>query len=70
MISIEEIQARLREAISQSGKSYSQIAKELGVSQPTISKYMHLNKYPSIDTFANLCEILDVSADEILCLRK
>ena len=70
MISIEGIQKRLREAIAQSGKSQMQIAKQLGVSQPTISKYMRQNKYPSIDTFANLCEILDVSADDILGLRK
>ena len=70
MISIEQIQTKLREAIAQSGKTQKEIAKQLGVSQPTISKYMCQNKYPSIDTLANLCEILDVSADDILCLKK
>ncbi len=27
------------------------------------------NKFPSIETFANLCEVLDVSADDILGLK-
>ena len=64
MILIEDIQKRLREAIKTSGISQSDIARKLGVSQSTVSKYLRLNKYPSIDTFANLCEILDVSSDE------
>ncbi len=35
-----------------------------------VSKYVRLDKFPAIDTFANLCEILDVSSDEILGLKK
>lgn len=69
MITIEEIQKRLREAINQSIVSKSEFARQLGISQSTVSKYLHQNKYPSIDTFANLCKILDVSADEILGLK-
>ncbi len=30
---------------------------------------MRDDKFPSIDTFANICEILDVSSDEILGLK-
>ena len=70
MIAIEEIQKRLREAIKTSGLTQQAIAKKLNVSSGTISKYMRINKYPAIDTFANLCEVLDVSADEILGLKK
>lgn len=47
----------------------TEIANKLGISQSTVSKYLRLNKYPSLDTFANLCEILDVSADDILGLK-
>ena len=47
-----------------------EIAEKLGINPSTVSKYIRLNKFPSIDTFANLCEILDVSADEILGLKK
>ena len=70
MIDILDIQKRLREAIETSHLSKSEIAKRLGVDQSTISKYLHADKFPKIDTFANLCEIIDVSSDDILGLKK
>lgn len=69
MIRIEEIQKRLREAIEYSNISQKELAEKLGINPSTVSKYMRLDKYPSLDTFANICEILDVSADEILGLK-
>lgn len=66
MITIEEIQNRLREAIKQSHISQKELAERLGVNPSTVSKYMRQNKYPSLDTFANMCKILDISADDIL----
>ena len=63
------LQNRIREARTQAGLSQAQLAEKLGVNPSTISKYMRLDKYPSLDTFANLCQILDVSADEILGLK-
>ncbi|MCM1438392.1 MAG: helix-turn-helix domain-containing protein [Roseburia sp.] len=47
----------------------TEIAKQLGITQSTVSKYLRQDKFPSIDTFANLCRVLDVSADEILGLK-
>lgn len=70
MVKIEDIQKRLREEIRTSGISQKEIAQRLGINPSTVSKYLRLDKYPSLDTFANLCEILDVSADEILGLKK
>ena len=70
MVKIEDIQRRLREEIRSSGISQKEIAERLGINPSTVSKYLRLDKYPSLDTFANLCEILDVSADEILGLKK
>ena len=46
-----------------------ELAEKLNINPSTVSKYMRLNKYPSLDTFANICEILDVSADDILGLK-
>ena len=69
MIRIEDIQKRLREAIEYSQISQKELADKLGINPSTVSKYMRLNKFPSIDTFANICEILDVSADEILGIK-
>ena len=69
MILIKDIQKRLREEIKTSNMSQKQIAERLRINPSTVSKYVRLDKYPAIDTFANLCEILDVSADEILGLK-
>lgn len=69
MIKIEDIQKRLREAIEYGAISQKELANKLGINPSTVSKYMRLDKYPSLDTFANICEILDVSADDILGLK-
>lgn len=70
MIDLKDIQKRLREEIKNSHLSQKVIAEKLGINPSTISKYLRLDKFPAIDTFANLCEILDVSADDILGLKK
>ena len=70
MIKIEEIQKRLREAIQYGNITQKELAEKLGINPSTVSKYMRQDKYPALDTFANICEILDISADEILGLKK
>ena len=67
MITLEQIQKRLAEAIKQSGLSQSEIARRLGIKHPQISCYVHGKKMPALDTFANLCKLLDVETDYILC---
>ena len=70
MVELKYIQKRLREEIKNSPLSQKEIAEKLGINASTVSKYTRIDVYPALDTFANLCEILDVSADEILGLRK
>lgn len=70
MILLKDIQQRLREEIKASNLSQKEIAQKLGINPSTVSKYLRLDKFPAIDTFANLCEVLEVSADEILGLKK
>lgn len=70
MIALQDIQKRLREEIKNSPLTQKEIAERLGINPSTVSKYVRLDKFPAIDTFANLCEILDVSADDILGLKK
>ncbi len=70
MIYLSDIQKRLREEIKSSTLTQKEIAERLGVNPSTVSKYVRLDKFPALDTFANLCEILDVSADDILGLKK
>lgn len=68
MITLKHIQDRLIEAIKHSGMSQTAIAKELGVSQQAISSYIKGQNLPALDTLANLCKLLDVDANYILCL--
>lgn len=69
MITITEIQKRLREAIQYGNISQKELAERLGINPSTVSKYMRLDKFPALDTFANICQILDISADDILGLK-
>ena len=67
MITLEQIQKRLAEIIKLSGMTQKQLAQRLGVCQQLISCYLNGKKMPALDTFANLCKILDVDANYILC---
>lgn len=62
----ESIRKRLIDAIKTSGISQREIAKKAKISDATLSDYIHKKKLPSLETFALLCDALDVSADEIL----
>lgn len=64
-----EIKERLREEIARSGMTKAEIAKKVGVSPEMITQYCTTGKLPRLDTFAALCEALDVSANYILGLK-
>lgn len=69
MIILEDIQIKLAEAIKESGKTQTEIAKNLGIKQSTISHYLKGDIMPALDTLANLCVYLDLDANEILCIK-
>lgn len=68
MITLEQIRERLVEAIRNSGMTQTELARRLGIRQPTIGQYLSGRSMPALDTFANLCKVLDVDANDILCL--
>ena len=68
MIVIAQIQNKLAEAIKCSGLTQVEIAKRLHIKQSTISNYLRGKKTPSLETFANLCAILDLDTNDILCI--
>ena len=68
MVTLEQIQQRIAEAIKQSGMTQTAIAKALGVQPTQICSYTKGRKLPALDTFANLCAVLDVEPAYILCL--
>ncbi len=65
----ELITKNLKREIETCGKSKTQIAKELGVSKPTLSQYISGRILPSLATFAKLCKILDCSPNDILEIK-
>lgn len=65
-----DIQKRLRDAIKNCGIPQKEIAKQIGVSAQTVSKYMTTNVFPALDTLAKLCKFIDVSADYILGIKQ
>lgn len=67
---LNEIQRRLRECIKRSGIPQKDIAKAIGVTPQTVSKYMRLDIFPALDTLAKLCKLLDVRSDYILGLSE
>ena len=67
MITLNQIQQRLAEAIRQSGMTQAEITKRLGIKHQQISCYIKGQKMPALDTFANLCKVLDVDPGYILC---
>lgn len=69
MITLEEIQKKLAESIKYSGMSQTEIARKIGVKQQQISSYLYGKTLPALDTLANLCQVLDLDANEILCLK-
>lgn len=68
MITLEQIRERLAEAIRNSGMTQTELARRLGIRQPTIGQYLSGRSMPALDTFANLCKVLDLDANDILCL--
>lgn len=70
MITAEQIQERLKEAIKQSGMTQTEIAKKTGIIQQSVAQYLSGRAMPALDTFANLCVVLDVDPADILCVNR
>ena len=69
MITLEQIHGKIKEAIKLSGLSQGEISRSLGVTHQTVSHYVKGDKMPALDTLANLCVVLDLDANEILCVK-
>ena len=70
MITLEQVRKKLAEEIRNSKMTQKELAERIGVSRPQISHYVHGKKMPALDTFANLCVVLDVDPADILCTNQ
>lgn len=68
MVTLSQIQTRIADAIKHSGQTQTALARQLGIGQQTISEYIRGKSMPALDTFANLCAVLDLDANDILCI--
>ena len=68
MITIAEIQNRIIKSIKESGMTYTEIANKLNISRSSISHFVRGDILPALDTLANLCSLLDIDANYVLCL--
>ena len=70
MITLETIRENISKEIRNSGISQTELARRLGIKQPTIGQYLSGRALPALDTFANLCVLLDVDPADILTTNK
>lgn len=66
----EIIKVRLGEELKNCGLSTVEIAKRIGVSPEMVTQYKTTKKMPKLDTFAKLCQELDLDANYILGLSQ
>ena len=64
------ISEKLAQEIKYSGMKTTQIAKVVGINQRQISNYAKGEALPALDTFSRLCSVLDLDANEILCVER
>ena len=69
-IMIEKIQNAIIDAIRQSGMTQAELGEKIGVGQSTIAHYLRRRILPSLDTLSRLCTVLDLDANEILCVER
>jgi transcriptional regulator with XRE-family HTH domain len=70
MTTIIEIQNALIEALKQQTFTQAELAEKIGVTQSMISHYISGRKLPALDTLSRICSVLDLDANEILCVER
>ncbi len=65
----EIISQNIKQEIEYSGKTKTEIARAIGVSNPTISQYLSGRIQPTLATLSKLCTFLNCSADDILNVK-
>ncbi len=63
-----EFTKRFNEALKNSGKTQTQIAKEISVTKQSVNDYKTGKCMPSIETLCLICKCLDITADYLLGL--
>ncbi|MBR2070082.1 MAG: helix-turn-helix transcriptional regulator [Clostridia bacterium] len=70
MIVIDEIRQNLISELKQMDMTQKELGQKLNISSVAVNHYLNQNKLPALDTFANLCVVLDLDANEVLGINK
>lgn len=70
MVTLQNIQEALAEALKQRNMTQEDLAKRIGVNQSMISHYITGRSMPALDTLSRICTELDLDANEILCVER
>ena len=70
MITLDKIQKALAEALKQRTMTQAELANKIGVKQCMISHYISGRSMPALDTLSRICTVLDLDANEILCVER
>ncbi|MDE6472087.1 MAG: helix-turn-helix domain-containing protein [Clostridia bacterium] len=68
MITLNAIREKLKDAIKNSGMTQAEICRRVNIKSSTIAQYLSGRAMPALDTFAKLCAVLDLDANEVLCV--
>ena len=67
---MKHLPEKLKEELKYSKYSQKEIAEKLGISVSNISNWKKGKNLPSLEMFYQLCILLEISADDILEIKK
>lgn len=70
MLDLQSVGENIRSLRIDKGLSQDYIAELLGVSHQAVSRWENGLAAPSVDNIAELCELFDVSFEQLLCLNR
>lgn len=62
----ERVGRRIRRALEKQGWSQARLARELGISEKQISRYVHGKHLPGLRRLERIAELLGVPAEELM----
>ena len=63
---LDELSANLRDALSDSGLSASEVAAEIDVDKSTVSRYLNGVSMPTVKNLVNIVHVLGCDINEII----
>lgn len=63
---LETVSKNIILLIRNNNLSINNFAKKIGYTQPAVSRWIKMDKYPSIQAIESICNTFDVSADWLL----